>query len=61
MAMTEKEAKTKVCPVMTRAWADNGPLLCVGSDCALWVWVSKDRYGDANLEKGRCGLIREPE
>lgn len=38
--MTEKEAKTKWCPIMGMAGAflkaDGGPRECIGSACMMW-------------------------
>ena len=69
--MTEKEAKTKWCPV-TFGW-DGPPDQCIGSDCMWWVW--DEEFTSENLAKegetpiwatgnqksttsGHCGAIK---
>lgn len=51
--MTEAEAKTKICPIMSvRA---DGPLSCVGDGCMAWRW----QHGVP--EGGYCGLVGNPD
>jgi len=78
MILTEKEAKTKWCPMArTGLLAGAGAVAvnrhitddegykgevyhetrCMGSDCAMWVWFSRN-VGDQDADRqGHCGLV----
>lgn len=65
-AVTEEQAKTKLCPVAKlmdrQAGFDKG--CCLGSGCAVWmeigVRISEGPAGSVMEERGYCGLVGKP-
>lgn len=72
--MLESEAKTKICPIMTRVFNENpGHINCCGSECVMWDQhhevdldnppkVAGDPYGykPKDPPEGDCGM-KPPE
>lgn len=54
--MTEEEAKTKLCPIVTYANHQGTTEMqsCIASGCMAW------RRGDSRPESGYCGLAGRP-
>ncbi|SNR99613.1 hypothetical protein SAMN04488503_2248 [Humidesulfovibrio mexicanus] len=62
--MTEEEAKTKTCHLMTYCYnpkqvgegesAIYKPAKCIGSECMAWGWFPGDAPEIGRTTKGRC-------
>ncbi|TNE58588.1 MAG: hypothetical protein EP341_02955 [Sphingomonadales bacterium] len=58
--MTEEEAKTKKCPIVSR---EPNVQPCAGSDCMMWRWLPAFNAAGKELvgsTKGFCGLAGKP-
>ena len=55
--MTEEEAKDKWCPMSFNTPDQKDLLPCCASQCACWVWDTRDAVS-GKPDKGGCGLKR---
>jgi hypothetical protein len=62
MILTEKEAKTKWCP-MLRIGPARENWTCLASDCAMWRWGDRifDHANRRWIGRGYCGLAGAAE
>lgn len=62
MNLTEKQARKKLCPMMSGNTSASGMVQCVGSHCFLWQFDEPlhdgpDSYVSEPGPTGHCGLI----
>jgi hypothetical protein len=66
MLVTEKQAATTGCPLLTLAFGYQGRFTdadhvrCQGSRCMLWRWEAERSAADDIERKGFCGLAGKP-
>lgn len=54
MAFSMKDAKTKLCPVLSSSTKDRR---CVGHRCVAWVWLRNDADTSVEDRQGFCGMV----